>query len=240
MLLSGKYIYVDIKRKGDPILNKKIVIVLLLPFLIMGCTAQENLNNNESDISQNTVINDEKIFAYFPMLVGMHYEYKGEGIEYAAFIRDIKHIKQPFMQIHDNNGGTTVATIYKVEAEKISIISQQEEFYSDRNLLSEIDKEVQEKEVLLKAPIKKGTAWETNGMKKEIVETRLVLEVPAGKFYDVIKIKEFLLNGESDMVHYSYFAKNIGLIKRESIGDNFSIISELKTYENLHAEKDSG
>ncbi|MTI61411.1 MAG: hypothetical protein FH762_15780 [Firmicutes bacterium] len=218
-------------------LNKRIIkIILILLVLVSGCAANEELGNNAGesiDNNEGIIKSQEKVYGYFPMLEGMHYEYKGEGIEYAAFIRDVMYVDSPFIQVHDNNGGTTIAAIYKVEENQIALIRREEEFYSDKNLLSKLDKDVKVEEIVLKTPIKKGSSWESNNKKMEIVETNMELKVPAGTFYDVIKLKSHALNGKSEMINYSYYAKNMGLIKRESVGENFNVISELKAYENL-------
>jgi len=217
---------------------KFLLIAILLPILITGCSSNAGQDDNVAkgnDINEEESI-QEKISAYFPLFEGMHYEYRGEGIEYASFIRDIKHASQPLVQIHDNNGGTELATVYKVEEEMVSIISRQEEFYSDDNLLPGIDENTEPEEIILKAPLIKGTSWETNEKRMEIVEIGLELEVPAGKFFDVIKVKDYLIDRENEMVNYRYYAKNMGLIKRESIGDNFKVISELEAYQNKKAD----
>lgn len=208
---------------------KKIIIIILLSILLSGCNTNKE---PESNVEDDVEIDEEKLIAYFPVLEGMHYEYRGEGIEYAAFIRDIKYVDEPFVQIHDNNGGTIVATIYKVEEARISIISQQEEFYSDHNLLSKLDKDVREKEIILKPPLQEATSWESNNKRKEIIKTGMTLEVPAGKFYDVIKVASKSLHIENEITNYYYYAKNIGLVKEESIGEYFNVISELKAFKN--------
>ena len=212
---------------------KKIILtvyLLLFIFFIVGCTVIEDMNSKNNQEFQN---HEESLYSYFPQNTGMHYQYRGKGIEYASFIRDIKHSKKPFVQIHDNNGGTIVATVYKVEEDKVSIIKSQEEFYSDESLLLDIEENEKEKEVILKSPIQKGTNWETNNKRKEIVDINMSLKVPAGRFYDVIKVKSSLLDEKNGVVTYSYYAQNTGLIKRESIGDEFEVISELETYGNF-------
>ncbi|MFW5988286.1 MAG: hypothetical protein ACOCQA_02475 [bacterium] len=212
--------------------KKIIILIILISILIAGCATNEDMDNESKEVN----FDKEKLLAYFPVLPGMHYEYRGEGIEYAAFIRDIKYVEKPFVQIHDNNGGTIVATIYKVKEDRISIISQQEEFYSEDNLLLKLDKDVKEKEIILKTPLQEGNSWESNDKRKEIIKTGMTLELPAGKFYDVIKVESKLTNRENELTNYYYYAKNIGLVKEESKGENFNVISELKAYKNTEAD----
>lgn len=58
-----------------------------------------------------------------------------------------------------------------------------------------------------------------------------VVEVPLGVFYDVAVVKSRSRDGASGEV-YEYYAKNVGLIKREFIleseGETFTVTSSLK------------
>lgn len=222
--------------------NKSVnlmIIIFVLLLLISGCAGNEEQGSNRSE-EKVAAGKEEEITAYFPLLEGKHYEYQGEGIEYASFVRDILYIDSPFVQVHEDNGGTVVASVYKVEEEQVSLVKREAEYYSEENLIPKLkeQEELKVEEVIIKNPLEEGTTWETNGKTKEIVEIDTELEVPAGKFYDVIKIKSETDEADNDMTHYHYYAKNIGLIKQRSAGEDYEILSELESYEKPSPDTD--
>lgn len=205
---------------------KKIILFLIVVLVILTGTAFSNNTQNYKD--------EVDLAAYFPAQAGRNYQFRGEGNEFASFERELMYVKGPFLQLRDMSG-TSMAKIYKIEADQISLISSQAEFYEDKNLLLDLNKETKIDEIILKKPLKKGMQWETNGRLKEITATDMIVEVPAGIFHDVITVKISYLNQESNNFGFDYYAKNIGLIKSEYIiaADDYKIVSELETFNQL-------
>jgi hypothetical protein len=81
--------------------------------------------------------------------------------------------------------------------------------------------------VILKSPIKKGTVWENANETREIVAIDTRVKTPAGDFSDCLQIK--ITHADSTIV-FEYYAAGVGLVKRESICDNFRVTSILQEY----------
>lgn len=65
-----------------------------------------------------------------------------------------------------------------------------------------------------------------------------VVEVPLGTFYDVVVVKS--RSRAADSVHYEYYAKNVGLIKREFVlqleGGTYQIVSSLEAVSSVGSQ----
>jgi len=223
------HLTIDTKPGGNYLYKKSCILLfsLILILTIGGCE-QISLNNNTDD-------NSPEVLNYFPLYENMIYRFAGEGMEFAAFNREIMYINDDknelYAQIHDATTGTIVANIFKLQPEQVSLIYQQPEFYTDDNLLEKIKNDLELKEeIILKHPIEEGNSWESEGKSREIISIDNKLNTEAGKFYNVIKIKVENLDSNNDFTTYEYYAKNIGLIRRKNIGENYKIISDLKTF----------
>ncbi|MFW6278572.1 MAG: hypothetical protein ACOC2G_00145 [Bacillota bacterium] len=179
--------------------------------------------------------NSVSVKDYFPGKPGV-YLYQGEGMEFASFRREIKYVDGPYIQFHDLSG-TEMAHILEVSEEKLTRIYQEPEFYDKENLLNQVDELKLENEVILKKPLKEGHRWETENYIREIKATGLEVEVPAGTFEQVLKIKiSPREEDENQFIRYEYYAPRVGLVKSESISDDYRVISRLKEIKNI-AEK---
>jgi len=212
-----------------------MIVLFLLQFLL-GCSAnnvvkeQNKGDNLKSRADQQAEVD---LRAYFPIREGMLYKYQGEGNEYATFSTETKFIKDNLIQVHKNNGGTEIASVYRVEKEKVLLLQENPEFYSDTNLLKDVDDKADAKEVILKLPLKVGEKWDNANKRREIVAIDEQLTTPAGDFYDVVKIKVTSIEEDRDFESYEYYAKNIGLIMLESRGEEYQVTSKLKSYGRL-------
>jgi len=157
----------------------------------------------------------------------MKYSYKGEGNEFASIKRKNMFIEDNYLQFTEDNGGTVVVKIYKVNEHQISEVYRQGEFYEENNLITKVKEKENINQVILKAPLKIGNSWNTNNQKREIVGIERKVKVPAGIFYHVIKIK--INYKDSENIGYEYYAPNIGLIKTEYRGEDFVIRSLLES-----------
>lgn len=90
--------------------------------------------------------------------------------------------------------------------------------------------------------IGEGASWKSNGGIKEVYAVDMVVEVPAGIFYDVIVIKTTYPDSKNETFNFSYYAKNIGLIKSLSIisKGTYRIISVLESFSQSKTAGEEG
>ena len=203
--------------------NIKFSIIILTALFLVIVTPITQANGDEALIKDSN-----NLKAYFPLHSGIEYSYAGEGIEYASFKRKVIYVEDKYLQLTDNNGGTVVVKIYKYDDNEIREVYTEGEFYKEDNIIPDI-KNKNEGPVILQSPLKVGHSWENKKEKREIVATNEKVQVPAGTFYQVVKIK--ILYFDSENISYNYFAPNIGLIKSEYIGENFEVISKLESFQ---------
>ncbi|TDX52079.1 hypothetical protein [Orenia marismortui] len=207
-----------------------ILISLILILTLLGCSKQIDNSKIKNKVDKiNEKITSNYLQSFFPSKEGMVFNFKGTGLEFTSFTRRIVHKEDNFVQIHDNNGGTIVASVYKIKENKIIKVLERPEFYSKSSLIPEA-RNTDNKEVILKKSLQEGEIWESAGQKREIVEILDNLKVPAGNFYDVIKIKITPLENSQSYEFYEYYAKNIGLIMKENRGEGYKVISKLSSY----------
>ncbi len=206
-----------------PIKNTIKYLTILL-VLFIGLTACAQVDNPESEESQKNLI----LKAYFPLHQGMEYSYAGEGNEFAPFTRKIMFVEDNYLQFTDNNGGTVVVKIYKYNDKEITEVFSEGEFYEDENLIPDVRNNEEKGEIILKAPLEVGKSWSSNDQEREIVSIDQEVKVPAGTFYQVVRVK--ITYQDSNNTGYEYYAPNIGLIKSEYLGEGFEIKSELESF----------
>lgn len=174
--------------------------------------------------------------AYFPSLAGMTYYYVGEGMEYAHFSRRLTHVAPGAIQVEDLSG-TNLVQVIETSPQELRSVWSEEEFLENRSLLEPQARSGRESGwntelVLLQAPLEKGHTWSDERFQREIVATELTVRVPLGEFQDVVVVKNKSINNEG-FVQYEYYAKNIGLIKREALfvenGDTYAVVSSLRS-----------
>jgi hypothetical protein len=201
--------------------NIKFSIIILTALFLVIVTPITQANGDEALIKDSN-----NLKAYFPLHSDIEYSYAGEGIEYASFKRKVMYVEDKYLQLTDNNGGTIVVKIYKFADNEIREVYSKGEFYKEDNIIPDI-RNKNEGHIILQTPLKVGHSWQNENEKREIVANNAKVMVPAGTFYQVVKIK--ISHFDSDNISYNYFAPNIGLIKSEYLGENFKVKSELKT-----------
>lgn len=161
--------------------------------------------------------------SYFPLVKGTIWEYQGSGNEFASFTREVIFTGGSRAQVREDNGGTVMAVIFEASDDAVTRVFSQGETYDRVNLL---DRPATEKTVILKAPLQVGTKWKNTGGDREITDTAAVLNTPAGKFENCIKVR---ISGQDSTV-YEYFKEGVGMVKREFISGEAKISSTLKKY----------
>ncbi len=162
---------------------------------------------------------------YFPITEGSTWDYAGEGMEYAAFIREILFTKDNLTQMKEDNSGTILASVYRVTDEAITQIYFQGEAYEDENFL---DSQANDNTVIMKTPLAVGTKWTNARDVREIVDLNATVATPAGNFENCLKIK--VTYNESKATSYDYYKEGVGLIKREYHSDGYLVTSILQSY----------
>lgn len=200
----------------------KFLCVLFLTIILLGCQKAPTPTNPPAE----DVITD--VSTYFPIEAKLTWIFEGEGNEYASFTRRVMVQQVNRSQFAEDNGGTKMVMVYQVEPDKVKRTFFEPEFYSDKNMLNEA---ANQSEIILKGPLKVGSAWQDDKNKREVLGIREKVTVPAGTFENVVKIRITPLQGESQGSElFEYYAPNTGLILREFIsGENFKVISKLKS-----------
>jgi|GEM_PF-430934 len=161
---------------------------------------------------------------FFPASVGSTWKYLGEGNEYASFMRKALFRDGDRVQLSEDNGGTVSAAVFKVTDKEILRTFLRGEEYDQKNLMKE---KANDATVILKAPLKAGTKWKNSGDSREIVAIDAVVETPAGKFTDCIKVS---IKTENSTM-YEYFKAGAGMVKREFVSEGLTVTSTLEQYE---------
>ena len=92
---------------------------------------------------------------------GSKAHYQGEGNEFAELDIEVTRPFENYVIIHENNGGSLVRHIYKIEPDKISILEEKTvELVKDFPSQAELDA-MNPTGVYLKKPLEKGTTFDT-------------------------------------------------------------------------------
>ncbi|MCK8826043.1 hypothetical protein [Fuchsiella alkaliacetigena] len=141
-------------------------------------------------------------------------------------------VEGSLVQILDKGSATNIVSIFEVKENQIRIIYEEGEFYREDNLIKKFAENPQIKRIILKTPLEEGTSWESAKHKKEIVEVNKTVNLPAGSFHDVVKVQSSPLSEKDNYETYRYYAKNIGLIKQVTKGEEYENRLELEFYGN--------
>lgn len=212
------------------------VFLLVAVLVFSGCskkqpTALDNSGSTNGTIGEDVVKESESerdgeislTDLFLPD--GSKAHYLGEGNEFAELDVEVARPFENYVIVHENNGGSLVRHIYKIEPDKISILDEKTvELVKDFPSQAELDA-MKPTGVYLKKPFKKGTTFDT----WTIVEIDTTVDTPYKKFDHafVIEMKT------DDFVNRKYFVEGFGEVKRESImqtdDGEFIVTSTLKT-----------
>lgn len=216
---------------------KTILIVFLLMAAFTTACNQASRKTPEQEESQPTVEQEEpgkeenskgtgqrKLADYFPLTLGSTWQYSGEGSEYASFTREVVFAEGNRGQIKEDNGGTVSAAVFAATDQEITRIFFQGESYENENFLNA---QTNDSLIILKAPLRVGTKWETTDSTREIVDVNASVDTPAGNFTKVIQVKITY----PDSTIMEYFKDGVGMVKREFVSGDFKVTSILEKYE---------
>lgn len=184
---------------------KKRLLLLMMPviFIFASCT---KLSKNPSTNIANKSKPEYKISDFYPFKENIRMKYEGIGNEYAEQDVYVDFINISRIQLRVINPGTTACRIIENKNGELRLIKSVGEFYYRDNLTGSKNSKY---EILLKEPLKVGNTWALpDGTKRFISRLDAEVSVPYGKF----KALE-VTTKEKDSVVYSYYVKNLGLVK---------------------------
>lgn len=192
---------------------------------IVSSEESSSINSESATESSSTTDNEVLIENYFPFNENVQYSYLGEGNEYAAFDRYPQYIEGNRIQFTEKNAGSNHISVLEYKDGQLTEVFMRPETYFRENMLDK--KSESAGEILLKEPLKVGTTWKNpSGQTSEITGVDLDVETPLGVFAAIEVTKT-----EEDSISRSYYAKNIGLIKQEFVGndDSYLVSATLET-----------
>lgn len=214
-----------------------LMIMSICSLFVVGCSpATTDLNNsgNSGESAQPNEKTDKEITdaAKESELVDYFLPdtskamFIGEGNEYADLDIDYAHPFKNYVIVHENNGGTLIRYIYKIESDQILRLDQRViELKEDFPSLDELQA-MEPNGIYLEKPFEVGTIFD----EWKIVETDITLETPYQTFDHVFVIE----STSDDAVNRKYFAKGFGEVKRESVmtmtnGEEYKVTSTLSS-----------
>lgn len=211
-----------------------ITLVALLALSLIGCVRKKDINNESNPPSTQTT-NDNKLSEnkeeapkyipkdFLPNKLNLKLSYDG-GFENGGEESFIEYLDNNKVQVKVVNTGATVVKIIELKEDSLVLTYRQEGFYFKKNLLSENSNS---KEILLKAPIKVGTSWNSeDNTTKTITSVDMDLKTKAGD----LKVVEVTKKGK-DFISKEYFAKGLGLVKTIFQSNGSEFIIEIKSIE---------
>ena len=216
------------------------IVLAALLFALAGCSAKDptsvdgkadsSKTNEEAapagkDQQDDAELTDTGLLDYF-LPDGSSAHYKGEGNEFAELDITVARPAQDYVVIHENNGGTFVQKVYKVDGDEIRVL-QEEHIELDAGVPSPAELDAMTPiRTYLKGPLEIGTTFDD----WEIVETDATVDTPYQAFENAIVIEQ----KEEDFINRIYLVKEYGEVKRESImsmedESDFVVTSTLET-----------
>jgi hypothetical protein len=199
------------------------VSVLVAALVTVGCskngsTAMDNSGSTNSGITTEDKENSEGnnghnqseiSMADFFLTDGSKAHYLGEGNEFAELDIEVTHPYENYVIIHENNGGSMVRHIYKIEKNSIGILEEMMiDYKEDFPTLDELNAMIPTG-VYLQKPFEVGTTFDN----WTIVQTDAIVETPYKKFENALVIE---MKGK-DFINRKYFVEGFGEVKREAV-----------------------
>ena len=181
----------------------------------------------ESSVSSETpedTATEKQVLDFFPKTANKQYVYAGEGSEYASYHVFTDYEANNRKQTRTNNGGTEVVKVMAFEENQLVVLLNQGEIYTRENWLNkQMPSKNEERDILIKAPIKIGTSWESIGERKSsITNVSVSITTPVGTF-DTIEVTT---EGTEDK-EINYYAPDVGLVKSVFSSETYNVTSTL-------------
>lgn len=210
------------------------IISLFAVALLVGCTDQSSTTpqpndppstETEPEIEEPQEMGPD-LHAYFMPNQSIA-RFEGMGNEYATYTLETQYLYDDYIGTLEDNSGTVVQRIYRVEENRIVKIFEEAEAYeADFPPFNELES-MPELETYLSLPLEEGTTF--GGWTIEQVDG--TLETPFQTFTDVIMLSQ---EGEDQSVIEKYFVEGFGEVKRVfrmpgGEGEEFEVTSTLQS-----------
>lgn len=209
-------------------LKTAAVLAVLFVVTASGCRGPFAADRTEDEETPQrrgaTFAEDISPADYFPTAPGSYWRYQGTGNEFASFTREVLFEVGSRAQFREDNGGTVSAAVYEITNDAVTRVFFAGEMYGDDNVLNRPPNDAT---VILRAPLKEGTKWGSKGAVREITGLKKPVETPAGTFENCIEVT---ISSENSTV-YEYYARNIGLVKRQFASGGYQVTSSLEAYD---------
>lgn len=223
-----------------------IICIGLFLIILSGCSNKneeqptenpENETNDQEEEQENTSGNelDDLPLSTFLPKDGIVASFKGEGNEFAELNLTVHHLDDKHVVIDEDNGGSLVRRVFKVEENRIVIISEQIIDHDDPLPTIESLAGLTAQYIFIEKPIKEGQSF--GGW--TIAEVNSKVETPYETFDNAIKL-EMIDHGFRNI---TYIVPEYGEVLRESImenedGSDFTITSSLEKIEKITTDED--
>lgn len=228
-ILSLNAVYNIVFKNGDNIVEERSKLmlkkmlalsVIMLVLILTGCDKRP-----ATPAPPEQTITDVRI--YFPVGQDFTWVYEGNGNEYAAFTHKVIHKQESKVQLAKDNGGTRLGMVLEVLPEAVKIHYAEEEAYTDAKLFNAAPNR---SDIWLKAPLQAGAAWENGRERREVLSVNETVQVPAGTYSNVVKIRITSLAAADSGDRLEYYAPQVGLVLSRFSANGTVIESRLKTF----------
>lgn len=184
---------------------------------------KDTVKENENQQDNKAVVSEYSINDYLGIKANEKYNYSGENSEYAEYVRYVDYIDGNKYQIRTNNSATETVTFIELTDNELKMVFRRGVCDYRENFLN---KPANKSEVLLKAPIAKGTEWTlSDGSKRYISSIDAVVSTSIGEL-KCVEVTTENISGQKDL---KYYAPNLGLVKEVNDAGNMNITSTLES-----------
>lgn len=169
------------------------------------------------------VVSRSDIGAYFPLSTGSWWVYRSEDSDQASYRQDVLYSRGDRAQIRVDNGAAVQMKVYSVDRSAVTLMHTAS--VNDEKTESYLDRQPNANRVLLKAPLRVGAKWVSDGWLHEVVSVSDRVETPAGVFLDCLRIQAISPSGTP--IVQRYHKKGIGLVRTEYITEDRTIVTNL-------------
>lgn len=214
-----------------------ILIVLLSLAIFFLYKIQSNQSKTDQDIVTGTTPNNIQknnslsLKRYF-MPSGTIAYFKGTGNEFASYKESTTWFGENYVQTVVENGGATVEKIYRITADEVQLVLQQEVPEQPTSVYTEQELHALETiAVMLTVPFEEGKKMGN----RQIVMIPTEIDTEYGHFTDVVVVEEVLDNSKTRY----FYAPDYGVVRTEFYdNDELIITSELASIDEPYWENE--
>ncbi len=161
---------------------------------------------------------------YFPYHLGAQASYAGSGNEFASFGIEVIYETGGKVEWRKNDGGTTLAEVYQVTPQQVTLIYREGEAYDNA---PRHNQPPNQSEPILKGPIQVGNQWTSGSNTYKIVSTNASVQALGSQTLTCVVVVE-VQSGPS--LIRNYYHKQYGLVLTVFDPNGSPIESRLATF----------